>query len=88
MRPTARVVRYRGYTITRAYVFDGTAWQANGWDVSVEGADWTQPANTLAEAKAWLNGPPVVNRPAYRRAVGGGGEEPVELTAQQYEEER
>lgn len=50
-RPAARIVKYKGYTITKAVLFDGADWQDMGWDATLEGTGFHQAARTLREAK-------------------------------------
>jgi hypothetical protein len=48
---TKTIVQYRGYTISKAIVFDGAQHVVNGWDVSREPEGFYSPARTLADAK-------------------------------------
>jgi hypothetical protein len=45
------VVKYKGYTITKAILDGGFGEFHNGWDATKEGTDFHQAARTLREAK-------------------------------------
>jgi len=52
---TAAIYPYKGFTITKAVLFDGVEHRHAGWDVTRVGTDVYQGFDTVRAAKVWVD---------------------------------